>query len=299
MNLVSFDEKFLGGIFALHNNGNLCYMNSLIQALMSCPSFNHRILGQGSPLAKTYSALLRASRHKTRQLGTYSTANILRLLHQQRQSQGLQNNLWLGRQEDAHEGLVLLLDSLGGGLDSLFHVRHQSRIHCQSCGHNVDKYNPPEIMITLFDEISLADPQKYISRHRQPLPDYKCDRCGVRGATVQFLRLARLSEIIVVVFNKYDKKEIKQFPPTLQFRAKSGPLIYHVVAQVEHYGTMVGGHYNARCMRKIPANVRCSGPFGSIIFDDEVVKYSPAGFVPTNNTYLVFYHLFDPTLTKL
>jgi ubiquitin C-terminal hydrolase len=137
--------------------------------------------------------------------------------------------------------------------------------------------------------------QNYITRHALYPEDYKCEKCGLKNADdnpiTQIYRLARLSSVIVLSFHgfashKKDKRSVpKYFPPQMSFNGTGGKLLYKVVAQIEHSGTVRGGHYIAKCLRKSPSNniqLYCCND--SLITAATELKATP-------NTYMVFYHL--------
>jgi ubiquitin C-terminal hydrolase len=87
-------------------------------------------------------------------------------------------------------------------------------------------------------------------------------------------------EILPIVFKKYMNKSITPFPATLEFVSNGiqTKLIYKLVAQSEHSGNMMGGHYWAICQRKSDWQT----------LNDLSVSSGQAG--PTINTYMIFYH---------
>ncbi len=144
--------------------------------------------------------------------------------------------------------------------------------------------------------------------------------------------LRRVNEVIVLYFKKYERKTRQYFPPALDFDATQGILHYEAVAQIDHYGGLNGGHYVARIIRPKPKGFQIQResdlqaelererdpvrrlalqtkiaswqrhsrfPNAVFLLNDTEVKY--AGNVePTENTYMVFYHLqrIEPKETK-
>jgi len=375
--LMVFDDKFIPKVFALQNNGVLCYLNSMTQALMSCSSLNCCLLKykdnpsfSQNELAQIYIELL--ERHpyisadsetsgKFQNIKVDDASGILSIINKARR--GKKDNLLIGRQEDIHEGITLFLDIIQHGTENLFHIRNKCEILCRACKsrRSVGHEEPPEIMVDLSEENpyiqenmnTKEDIEKYISGNIQIPRDYKCDKCGATNTydkqtritepnVVQIYSLARLSEIIIIMFKKYTQKRKRYFPPTLQFKSKTGPIHYKVVAQLEHGGTMSGGNYICKCLRnkspymhemrrqkardyiekneKILDKKDISGykkeqaaasiadlkeslekdeelskeKYGVFCLDDNRATFCPEGFVPTNNTYMVVYHLYDP-----
>src|SRR6185437_4212244 len=155
-----------------------------------------------------------------------------------RQNSGSGYYLSFSNQEDIHEGLTLILDSIGEGVDKLFHTRYQCEIKCLGCKkitHPGEKgyEEPPEIVIDLMVEnlrfkkkplITKKRIEKHIGRIIQAPRDYKCD-CGkkniydveagvIENNIIQVYSLVRISEVIILLFKKYEKNKRQiYFPP--------------------------------------------------------------------------------------
>jgi ubiquitin C-terminal hydrolase len=369
MELVTYSDEYLTGVFTLKNNGVLCYLNSLVQSLVSCPSVNEWIMSHKSTFTTDNNRLGLSlielldrnpapdSDSKFVATKSENAISILSRLIDARKNSSA--NLRMGRQEDIHEGLVLLLDSIGYKIERNFEVRYKCQIHCRKCkferpaGPDPNYEQPPELMIDLSEENpmiqnlleSKEDIESYIRRNVQISPDYRCEKCGAKNTydpikketepnVWQIYNLARVSEVIILLFKKYGAKKKKYFPPSLDFPSKGGTLHYEIVSQVEHYGNMSGGHYKAFGKRLKPPGFhgfrrekiydairKCRLDFertkdndildkiqdlenilkcddvlqknnhGVFIFDDDKSAYCPKGFEPTDNTYMVFYHL--------
>lgn len=348
--LTPYNLEYVSRIVRLKNNSSLCYLNSLIQSLMSCPAFNEYLIKnkkyyieeKKNNIVKEYLKLYLAEN------SCCSTFPLLQELVSVRHKKGLQNNLSLNRQEDIYEGFVLLLETIDGSISKLFENRYQSKIHCLQCNHisipgNEDlKYmEPSELVIDLNEENTLReklndqiDVEEYIKLLVQVPRDYKCEKCKaenvydpktkkIKPNVIQYYTLVRLSEIVVLLFKKYYGKKNIYFPNELEFMdINRNKLKYKIVAQMEHSGNMHGGHYTARCLRKFPENfcekkinqlkeTLANEPLkekikqniqkfeslkekktGTFLFNDDRVQFISNGFVPTPDTYMVFYHLF-------
>jgi hypothetical protein len=367
--LNEFNEDCIPNLFTLENNGMLCYLNSLIQALMSCSSIITCLKKcQGSKsfsenkLARLFLEIYErnsgvAPKKKCR---IDDASEILLEINIARQGK---DNLLPGRQEDIHEGLMLFLETIGCGLIKLFHVRHTLSIYCKTC--KVDRPagcscpSEPVIDLSEVDPIlqenldTKQSVEKYIQQYVQVSTGYTCENCGTVNTynketntedmkVIQIYRLAKLSEIIVLMFKKYNGKSERYFPPTLEFSSKTGKLFYKIVAQIEHSGGRNSGHYICKCLRvkppgmhenrvknanvlinkyeeilkdpgtsnamKLDATERLSRVKELIANDEELRKdkcgvflvsdgsasFYPEGFSPNSDTYMVFYHLYEP-----
>jgi ubiquitin C-terminal hydrolase len=291
MSLVRYDPEYVPQVGGLKNGGALCYMNSMLQVLFSCSSFNQFMLENKEnyeELAKTGNKLGVAYIELMEELGiqhqpeefkikVHNGSKVLRELIDARKRSELKGNLLHHRQEDCHEGLTFFIEMLGlghedrtSGVEDLFSIRYRMKIQCRPCKDVKDGPKaPPNFMFHLFEETPLLlgslnskeAIENYIRRHVNIPEDYKCEKCKIQNKVVnkkvtrnvfQVYSLARLSEIVILVFNKYESKKVKYFPTSLDFPSKDGTLHYEVVGQIEHYGTARGGHYVSKCRRPKP-----------------------------------------------
>jgi hypothetical protein len=278
--------------FGLENISMLCYFNSMLQALMSCPSFVQMQIYNESALSPDnlgalYIAKWREMKQECQELRDGSSPigssyDLFKKMAVVRRSSSSVQHLRSDAMEDMHEGLLLFLDSITkstntnpsrrqrGPLisaDVVFHMRHTCHLKCRSCkltretgdtGAPSSAANPTEIFINVSRRNfrTQAAFEDHIKQHTEFPPDFRCE-CGVRNTNgapniAQVYSLTRLSEVIIVLFDKYHGKYDKYFPPVMQFSSAKGPLRYRIVATIEHSGTMSGGHYTARCLRPKP-----------------------------------------------
>ncbi len=127
------------------------------------------------------------------------------------------------------------------------------------------------------------------------LQDYKCEACEAagddpkKGQVYRSYRMMRAPPVLQVVFNQYAGHTWHYFPHLFRLRSGAGGhFVYRAVAQVEHSGTLSGGHYWAKALRRAPP-----GGLAKYTLNDSM--FSPAGpqaIAPSAQTYMVFYH-FD------
>lgn len=359
--LYPYDPNEIPGIFKLESFGFFCYMNSLLQALVSLSSVNSTLRKLDTTTARNnlIAEMVKFINNKNQTVPNLPVSNVknfFQALKELQHKRG-QEILQYGTQEDTHEGLTTILDALGPMVSRHFEIRYVCEIICTDvrCGHrNVpgdagkEYTEPSEIMIDLgrtdLELSTQKDVQDYLRRHEQYPRDYRCEKCGNTNTTrpgptpksevivahnvMQRYSLRRLNEVIVLYFKKYNSggeaKKLQYFPPALDFKAKQGTLHYEPVAQLDHSGTIRGGHYMARVRRPKPVgfqemrdrDMQDQLSDGSLspdmaakkqaqlqawrraatqkqdifLLNDTEVKYA-GRITPVENTYMVFYHL--------
>jgi len=246
MSLIPHQQAFTVGLFGLNNTGTLCYLNSLVQALASCPSFVKTIMDhedefKSCPDQLGWELLQIFNRFRdpieiggNKKIKTDTVAKVLQELQKNRKANGHITNLGTGTQEDVFEGLKFIIEALDSNLDkttfqNLFDVRYRQTIRCCSCGdtREVDITScPPEIMINMSESDPMLqssletreDVEKYINLHMHYPDDYKCEKCFTKNAdgirkVQQFYSLARVSSIIVLSFHDNQSRLLNKKGP--------------------------------------------------------------------------------------
>lgn len=315
MGLVQYDSRLTPKPFGLHNPGVLCWVNSLIQCMLSLPAFNKFLLDHKNKFISERNALGLHLLELLRGVGSVgSVGSSERIAVELARKQYLA----LGQQQDAHEGYQLLLNCIindthhdpidirANSLEEQFHIRHDTIISCKNCKskrvvqHENNAGEPP----TIFIDIPYRDPhhgridtqekvQSYINNRSEFREGHRCETCDAvntkdERVIVTSTVLRRLSSVITVVFKNYPQytrtgSKLKHyFPQELEFNAKGNALlVYRPVAKIEHLGSESGGHYFAVCerhSRQYKMNDSLTTPVDAVI-------------TPTENTYMVFYHL--------
>jgi len=295
-----YNEDYIPDVCGFTNTGVLCYLNTLVQALLSCSAFNQHMLenknlfvtaaSKGNTIGLLYIKILEENnismnannvmRYKDKKftIRQCNASTLLRGIIDLRKRNKSSSNLLHHQQESCSEGLIFMIEALTDvdpTIADLFNIRYKMDIVCRVCK---DKKEGPQeksnITFQLFEEDPIIQEslttketiQDYISRHINIPEDYKCENCGAKNEMIpdangikkvkhcvkQYYRLARISSIIILVFNKYEEKKVKFFPDSLDFEAKNGFLHYELITQVEHFGTRHGGHYYTKCRRPTP-----------------------------------------------
>lgn len=295
--LDKYDANYAVQPFGLRNMGATCYFNALLQSLISCTSFNKVMLENNfkNPLAKLCSEFLKAVKNNNPNVGEYSP-NIWNVMFNLIKSRNDLVKFGYG-QQDSHEGYLLFLEALGclepykelSQVQILFEHRYNRYTYCGVCRKFVSKVAEENVEISVQsnlkhpdgDNKSKVDLNELVAAQKNIVNDYKCEKCQSTKKKIRVERITMVPEILVIISKKYTadgkRKEniFTDFPEVLKF----GNNEYRAVAQIEHSGGMGGGHYWAVCKRKD----------GWYNLNDS--SYKPDKFSPTNNTYVVFYHV--------
>jgi ubiquitin C-terminal hydrolase len=272
----------------LNNSGATCYLNSLIQALLSCSQFNKIILDSKDTLEKTD-----IGRHLYNVV--YSSINNLNNFGMS--SINLQRQLVMSRkinpgQQCSIEAVNAIFDTINlKKIDNLFTHRYRCCVICKKCDKdsyiNKIKDNHSIVDECMFVKISkpidsIEQFKKYLHSHIDQL-GVNCKECNTELVRLYYLTM--LPSIIIVAFNKYSNPKPKHIYPH-EFNIKSSTpnklMNYIQVAQIEHHGIFNanggGGHYIARALRN-----------GKVyLFNDNSVQESQ--FNITENAYILIYH---------
>ncbi len=319
MSLVKYDIKAAVDPIGFVNRGSNCYANAVTQALLSCTSFLQNIFeNRSNPLYKQNGILMQFIRYlaisntalseekKAESLSTtgYNIATHLIEYSAKRQDK----SHWGKGQQCASETFSLLFDYLDGfdQIKQLFTYRVRTYIKCLKCQQvvssrqqedNVYAINPT-LKINQSEELKDIDSQyektltlqEYIKNQGGYVDkDYICSSCKTKGdIKYSVTKLSHAPEVLIVQAKKFEqtpsgdlvaKKIMTEFPETLEFKGKESVIKFQAVAQIEHIGSLKSGHYWAICRRRD----------GWYSFDDN--KVTKKEFKPTENTYIVVYHV--------
>lgn len=219
-------------------------------------------------------------------------------------------------QEDAYEGFLSVLEAFGmpNDIDKLFITRYKTYIMCMKCGYKNETIRPPSTSIIIHpddlgSEHRLTDLAMFLRHHVSRVSDFKCEKCkqGIdkveakeaeQTDVFQVWLLTMISEIVVIVLSKYLKKELVNLPFEFSIPASDGSsYTYNMVAIINQYGGLGGGHYVARVVRgAITQDTIDKGRLCRFVFLADDGRISRVeNFDISENTYMIFYHVVKHT----
>uniref|UniRef100_A0A7N0UTJ4 Ubiquitin carboxyl-terminal hydrolase n=1 Tax=Kalanchoe fedtschenkoi TaxID=63787 RepID=A0A7N0UTJ4_KALFE len=324
MNLgrLGFDPEFSFGITlrrigaGLENLGNTCFLNSVLQCLTYTePLVAYLQSGrhQSSCQIAGFCALCAIQKHVSRAL--HATGRSLAPKDLVSNLRCISRTFRNARQEDAHEYMVHLLESmhrccLPKGVPSespsayekslvhkIFGGRLQSQVQCMQCSYCSNKYDP---FLDLSLEIARADTLQKALGHftaKEQLDggakQYQCQQCKQKVRAVKQLTVHEAPYVLTVHLKRFcahdprqkiDKKVV--FSPKLDLKpfvsgSHEGSLMYTLYGVLVHAGWSTrSGHYY--CF------VRTSTGMWHSLDDNRVVQVNERT-VLDQKAYMLFY----------
>ncbi|CAK8564304.1 unnamed protein product [Lathyrus sativus] len=316
------DPEFSFGITSrrigagLHNLGNTCFLNSVLQCLTYTEplaaylqSGNH----QSSCRIAGFCALCAIQNHVSRAL--QSTGKILSPANLVVNLRSISRNFRKCRQEDAHEYMVNLLESMHkcclpsgvpsespGAFDKsfvhkIFGGRLRSQVKCMQCSHSSNKFDP---FLDLSLEILKADSlQKALANFTAAeLLDggekqYQCQHCKQKVKALKQLTINKAPNVLAVHLKRFYahdpnlkiKKNVR-FGTALDLEpyvsgSHDGGVHYSLYGVLVHSGyTTHSGHYY--CYVRTSNNMWYT-------LDDNWVKHASEREVLNQQAYMLFY----------
>lgn len=257
--------------FGLKNTTNNCWLNVILQALLSCSSVNKSI----AAYSNTDKFVAFYKKHLLGSQNSYGALFILNCFDVPTCTlKGKINGM-----NDAAEALDFLISSFVQHVKRCFMMARMNGKNC-SC----KKMSRETFTIEAYDDISVESIKNEINK----VPLGTCDKCKMPyDKTVSRLCMAR-EVICIQIVQEPDRKVKRNFPEKLSFASTDGGYInYQLVAQIELLGDLQNGHYVCRVLRN-----------GVVYWISDETIYSdhdgvPIEFCPSENTVMLMYHCCD------
>ena len=221
------------------NHNSICYLNSILQCLLSCSKFVKYIVKirdeytqNNNKLGEAFLKLI-LKNAKNDPETPYMSMEINKIMN-------------INGQQCASEMLLKLIDDLK--LEKLFEQKIEKSLYCMNCNKIVSvKYDIAYIHNYTDSENNNDDSNKKINMNFNCIDDYNCDKCKKKTKLIMLNSLEKTSDIFVISFNKYIKKDIVNYPHILSLTNKKNK--YKLVGIINHHGNIMSGHYWAEVIR--------------------------------------------------
>jgi len=311
-----YNEEYSLEPQGFHNLGFTCYYNALLQSLLSCTSFVEEVLiydyGDDQLLNLLKQLIIRlreleknpdlSQKDKSKfqmesnKLGPVSWKIMIKKIA----SISPDFAQFAVGQQCAAEGFSLFLQSVEKyqNIQNIFLHRRKNRLYCRECNNYFSEVNEMDnifkVDVNESKEMIVEKTMNNYLLNQTELLDKNClcSNCNIKSEKVKESRLVMIPEVLFIMSKKFKfengrGKKIDtytDFPSKLTFTSKKGTtLIYEPVAQIEHNGSLNSRHYYAICKRK------------NKWYCINDMNITLSNFKPTNNTYIVLYHIIKKT----
>jgi ubiquitin C-terminal hydrolase len=219
-------ENYIG----LKNINSICYLNALIQSLLSCDKFIKAIKENKDNFMRETNViglLFYNIINKMENNITVDTDNYIMSL-----------KLNFIGENCSHEALTFIIDKLH--FENLFNIKHEKTIYCTNCDEITHQKTDTSAMYEYFAESNDKSFTDVINRQIETINnDYKCDICNKKKKHIFLHDLILSGEIFVIMFNQYEEKKKINYEKKLNLSTG----IYELVAKINHMGNANSGHY--------------------------------------------------------
>lgn len=218
-------EKDVG----LKNINSICYLNVLIQSLLSCDGFVSAIKANKEKYM-----------YDTNVIGLLFYNIIYKMEHDidiDEDNLTMSKKLEFVGQNCSHEALVFIIDKLH--FEKMFDIKYEKTIYCIECDDITKSKIDTCAMYEYFTSPKDGDFISIINRQIESSEnDYKCDICN-KKKHVFINDLISSSKIFVITFNQFEEKKIIKYKNVIKLSTG----IYKLAAKINHIGNKDGGHY--------------------------------------------------------
>ena len=249
-------DKYIG----LYNQGNTCYLNSLLQTLFMTPQFRSIILNFD------YNSKIHVDK---KDCIPYQLSKLFaRLQLKFRNSEDTKNLTksfqWFHNEEneqnDIQELIHILFDALNNSeINFLFQGEMENVIKCTECNNKsihkesfIDLSIPVKFNKKIIDSLNKSFEQFFSIELLKDDNMYQCDKCNKKVIGEKYCSINKLPKILILALNRFEydyihqmKKKINtkfDFPDKIT-EINNMKINYNLYSIIVHCGSAMGGHY--------------------------------------------------------
>ena len=256
------------------NLGNTCYLNSVLQCLVYNPALKN-LDPSGNEIVvelNKISSLVDTTSNGENLAVIYNLRDLIKLLPFKR-----------FEQQDAHECIMILLDSILPFIKPEYYGETQTNIHCRQCKTVTSIYEDFNcINLTVSTEPSNLTDMLIKYFEKENITNY-CEKCESLNNYEKKVCLNRLAKNLIIVLKRYTFTGSKiltniEIDNVLKLREISSGEVktYTLCSTINHFGNLYNGHYT----NFVFLNNRW------MYIDDQVVQL---GDFNSENVYILFY----------
>jgi uncharacterized UBP type Zn finger protein len=301
--LITYNKKYAFEAHGLLNPSNICYLNSLIQGLISCPAFVQMILLNGYDHCRvnvqppdTLSLLLRMcsgqiSANPDLWDNQYGT-KLLKALNDVRESEN-KDVVEETTQYDPTDALNYLIEKCINRKSVTQLFTYIKKLKCDNCNtqKKINIYSDITMMIYPDITSNIALESFISNKCHTDSQELDCVNCKKKYASHDLISMPNILVLVYPLANGYNKWE-SPYTETLTIRGKNNTIKkYMLVSLSLHIGLDGSGHYVSYSLRK-----NGDGTSIYLLNDSKEPKLEnnwPTDEDSAKNVYMAFYHVCD------
>jgi ubiquitin C-terminal hydrolase len=256
----------------LNNINSICYLNALLQSLLSCDTFvytvknniNNYIENDNSIGMLIYNII-------------YKIENHIKIIDD---NYKLSVQLQFVGQNCVYDALILLIEKLN--MENIFKIQFSKILFCTNCNHKTQQPIDTSFVFNYF--IINPDINKVVNQQIESTDDnYICENCKTKQKQIIINNLVTTSDIFIILFNPYIMKQqlnISKILKLLNFN-------YLLVSQIMYRGNANNGHYYMIKYNNHISSISTS--LHQLIDDSYIQVIDENNIKDTSNTYMLFY----------